>query len=265
MTTANLPAFKVEPAKTLATKGSVKLLLEHLRPSIAETIPKHLTAERLCKTAMLAVAKQPKLLQCTQESFMGAIIDAASLGLDCSGGTLGQGYLIPYGKTCQFIPGYRGLMDLARRGGDVTTISARVVYEGDVFSYEFGDNEHIKHKPMGEEDPDKITHAYMRAEFKDGGIYREVMTKNEIDSVRRQSKSGNNGPWVTHFPQMAIKSVIRRGIKYLPLNSELLAHALELSDKENEPIIIEAEPVDMTKPGKHKLKPNVKDDIPDGE
>jgi recombination protein RecT len=190
--------------------------------AVAEVLPKHLTAERILKAALIAASKQPKLLQCTRDSFVKAVMVASELGLDCSG-TLGSSYLVPYGRECALIIGYRGLIDLARRSGEISSIEAHVVYEEDNFAYELGMYPKLTHQRNLESECDdsKIRYVYMVATLKDGTKQVEVMTRAQVEKIRAGSKAGHKGPWVEHWGEMARKTVVRRGIKYLPLSPEL--------------------------------------------
>ena len=122
------------------------------------------------------------------------------------------------------ILGYKGMIDLARRSGEIRDISARAVYEGDFFEYEFGLNEQLKHIPAqdNERTPNKLTHVYMVCHFKDGGHYIDVMTRSQVNAIRSRSKSGSSAysPWSTDYEAMACKTVIRRAFKFLPVSVE---------------------------------------------
>ncbi|EBG1618414.1 recombination protein RecT, partial [Salmonella enterica] len=169
--------------------------------------------------------------------FVSAIVQCSQLGLE-PGGALGHAYLLPFGnkneksgkKNVQLIIGYRGMIDLARRSGQIASLSARVVREGDDFSFEFGLEEKLVHRP-GENEDAPVTHVYAVARLKDGGTQFEVMTRKQIELVRAQSKAGNNGPWVTHWEEMAKKTAIRRLFKYLPVSIEI-QRAVSMDEKE---------------------------------
>lgn len=198
-----------------------------MKNAIASRMPKHLTADRILKTALTAINKTPKLLDCTRESLMLSIMQAAELGLE-PGGALGEGYLVPYGNQCQFIPGYRGLISLARRSGQIVSIEAHVVHEKDEFSCTLGLDPTLEHTPAWDEaDPGPLTRVYAVAKLKDGGVQFEVMSRAHIEAIRAKSKAGKSGPWVDHFEEMARKTVVRRLFKYLPVSVEL-ATAMEL-------------------------------------
>ncbi len=146
-----------------------------------------------------------------------------------SGANAGGGNLTDRGEGFVII-GYRGMIDLARRSGQIASLSARVVREGDEFSFEFGLDEKLIHRP-GENEDAPVTHVYAVARLKDGGTQFEVMTRKQIELVRSLSKAGNNGPWVTHWEEMAKKTAIRRLFKYLPVSIEI-QRAVSMDEKE---------------------------------
>lgn len=192
-------------------------------------LPKTLTAERLTRIVMTECRKTPELANCSQDSFFGAILQCAQLGLE-PGGALGHCYLLPYGKTCQLIIGYRGMIDLARRSGQIVSINAYVVNDKDDFEYELGLHPDIKHRPSPLADRGPVTYVYAVAVLKGGGVQFEVMSRAEVEAVRKQSKAGKSGPWSTHWDEMAKKTVIRRLFKYLPVSIEAM-RAVEVDEK----------------------------------
>ena len=172
-----------------------------------------------------AISANPKLAQATPQSFLAAMMTAAQLGVEPNT-PLGQAYLIPYwnkklGRSeCQFQLGYRGLIDLAYRSGDVVLIQAQVVYENDSFTYSFGLNPELKHIPAR---GDRGEPAYVYALFRtrDGGFGFEVGSIEDIRSfARRYSQAYDSGPWKTNFEEMAKKTVLKRVLKYAPLKTE---------------------------------------------
>lgn len=236
MTTAQANSAQVNGQNGNGNKGIVKSkaeglksLLDALRPNMAAVLPKHLTPERLIKVVMTAAIKSPNLYECTRESIMQSVMLSAQLGLDC-GGALGSAYLVPYGKVCQLIIGYRGMIDLARRSGQIESISARAVFDGDTFQFEYGLSDTLRHIPMVDPDPKKLTHVYCVAHFKDGGHHIEVMTRKEVDAIRNRSKASGSGPWVSDYVEMAKKTVIRRAFKYLPMSVEMQTTLSEMQE-----------------------------------
>ncbi|SDH86617.1 recombination protein RecT, partial [Aneurinibacillus thermoaerophilus] len=173
---------------------------------------------RLSRIALTLIRTTPKLLECTIESLMGAVMQAAQLGLEP--GLIGHCYIIPYGKEAQFIIGYKGMIDLARRSGQIEQIYAHAVYEADHFEYELGLHPKLVHKPATGR-RGAIQYVYAVAHFKGGGYQFEVMDMEEIERRRQRSKAAKNGPWVTDFEEMAKKTVIRHMWKYLPISIEI--------------------------------------------
>lgn len=203
----------------LQKSGGVPALLDKMKPQLAMALPKHLTPERMIRVALTEWRKTPKLQQCNTTSFLGSIVQASQLGLE-PGSALGHCYLVPYKKTCQLIIGFRGMIDLARRSGQIVSLSAHTVHENDEFHYELGLHEDLKHIPAPGE-RGKMILVYGVAKLTGGGVQFEVMTRGEVDEIRKQSKAGTSGPWKDHYDEMAKKTVIRRLFKYLPVSIEL--------------------------------------------
>jgi recombination protein RecT len=178
-----------------------------------------ITKERMLRLMFSSLVKTPKLMQCTPDSLYNSMIQVASLGLEPNT-ALGHAYLIPFGSSVQLIIGYKGYLTLARRSGELSSISSHVVREGDDFEFEYGTDEHLKHKPA-RDNTSAIIYAYCVAKFKNGSSTFEVMTKADVDAIRARSKSAHNGPWVTDYEQMARKTVVRRLMNYLPLSIEI--------------------------------------------
>lgn len=192
-----------------------------------------LSADKIVKLFALAASRTPKLMQCTPISVANAMMQCAELGI--APGTLGTAYLIPYENRrvgtveCQLIVGYRGLVELARRSGQVATITADVVREGDVFVYENGVEPMLRHQAKAPLSA-KRTHAWAAVKFKDGSYQFTVLRWEEVEGIRARSRAGNSGPWVTDTDEMAKKTALRRLCKLLPLTLEVAA-AMEKADK----------------------------------
>lgn len=205
--------------KPVSPEQTIRHYLQQMAPEIKKALPKHLDVDRLTRIAMTTIRQTPKLLECNIQSLLAAVMQSAQLGLEPN--ILGQAYIIPYGSEAQFIIGYRGMIDLARRSGQIESIYAHPVYSNDEFEYEYGLNPKLRHKPaMG--DRGEFIGAYGVAKFKDGGYHFEFMPKSEIDKRRGRSKAKNSGPWVTDYEEMACKTVIRHMFKYLPISIEIM-------------------------------------------
>lgn len=209
-----------------AESNSVGALLAkaEVKEQIKLALPAHMTPDRLLRIALTEVRRNPKLGGCEQTSLLSAVFQCAQLGLE-PGGALGHAYLIPYGREVQFQIGYRGMIDLARRSGQIHSIEAHAVYEGDEFQCELGLDSCLNHRPDWENsnrsDPEKLLFAYAVAKLKDGGTQFRVMSRLELEAVRKRSKGGNSGPWRTDFEAMCLKTVVKRLFKWLPISVEM--------------------------------------------
>ncbi len=202
---------------------------KHQFKAIQSIVPKHVTPERLIRVGMNAVSRNPKLLECSPESIVGAVVNCGVLGVEPN--LLGHAYIVPFfnGQTkrfeAQFQLGYRGLIDLARRTGDITNVYAHEVYEGDEFDYSYGLSKDLIHVPCGEENENKITHFYAVYKLKDGAFDFIVMSKAQVEKHRDKfTKSQKNGsvfgPWKDHFVEMAKKTVLIKLLKNAPISIE---------------------------------------------
>lgn len=219
------------PAKPIKPIDNLRHMLEVSKGQIALALPKHMTPERMMRVAITAVQKQPKLLECSTISIVGAVIEASQLGLEPDG-ILGQAYLVPFwnNKTksteAQLQPGYRGLIALARRSGQVSTLYSELVYEADKFKATKGSHPTLEHEPdWFAEDRGSLVGAYAVVLYKDGTNDWEFMPMHELNRVRDMSKSKSRegqefGPWATHPEEMYRKVPIRRLAKRLPLSPE---------------------------------------------
>ena len=204
-------------------------LLAREWPRIQAVMPKAMNPDRMMQLAISAYNTTPRLAECSVVSVLSCVMKCAALGLEPSAvDGLGRAYILPYRnrKTgcyeAQMIIGYRGMIDLARRSGELESIHAQAVYEGDDYDHwEDETGQHFKFAAADvPHDPDKLTDVYVCAHLKDGGFVFETMTKREVDDVRKRSRAATSGPWVTDYVAMALKTVIRRSFKYLPVSVE---------------------------------------------
>lgn len=207
---------------------ALKAQLTEMRPSIAAALPAQIPAERFVRTVSTAVQLQPELLECDRKSLLLATLRAAHDGLLPDGR---EGAFVIFKdrkagtKRAQWMPMYQGLLKKVRNSGELASITAEVVYSKDAFDYELGDEPRITHKPaLG--DRGKPIAAYAVARLKDGAIYREVMSVEQIERIRAVSRSGDNenGPWVQWWDEQARKTVLRRLSKYLPQSTDLASY-----------------------------------------
>lgn len=216
-------------------------LIRRMEPQIRKALPSVITPERFTRMVLTALSSTPKLQTCTPQSFLGAMMQAAQLGVEPNT-PLGQAYLIPYGNVCQFQLGYKGLIDLAYRSGEVSSIQAHEVHENDTFEYEYGLEPKLRHVPA-RTDRGPVIMYYAVLKLKNGGVGFEVMSRDDVEAfARKKSKAFNNGPWKTDFDEMAKKTVLKKVLKYAPLKTEF---ARAVASDESVKTMKMDEPADM--------------------
>jgi recombination protein RecT len=213
--------------KAKSEKKSMQTYIQSMSGEIKKALPSVLTPERFTRMVLSALSTTPKLASCTPQSFLGAMMSAAQLGLEPNT-ALGQAYLIPYKNKgvdeVQFQIGYKGLIDLAWRSGEIADIQARVVYENDTFECEYGLDAKLKHKPADGE-RGRAVKVYAMFKTKNGGFCFEVMN---MDEVRRHAETYSKAykvgysPWQSNFDEMAKKTVLKKVLKYAPLKSDFV-------------------------------------------
>lgn len=200
---------------------------DKFREQLAAALPKFLDTDHFVRSAITEFRLNPALAECSVPSVLGYFMQAAACGLEPAS-MLGQCYPVPFrnGKTgqreCQFLLGFRGMLSIARRSGEIASVVAEVVHEKDEFSIEYGMKPDLIHKPFIDGDPGEMKGAYVVVRFKGEGIDPVIkyMPKHEIDAHRRRSKSSGSGPWVTDYEEMAKKTVFRSVFKWLPISIE---------------------------------------------
>lgn len=208
-------------------KKTMQMYIKSMEGEIKKALPSVITPERFTRMVLSAISTNPKLAACTPASFLGAMMSAAQLGLEPNT-PLGQAYLIPYKNKgvdeVQFQLGYKGLIDLAYRSGEVELVQAHIVYANDTFECEYGLEPKLVHKPADSDRGEPIK-VYAMFKTKSGGYGFEVMS---MDDVRRHAekysqayKSGFS-PWKSNFEEMAKKTVLKRVLKYAPLKSDFV-------------------------------------------
>lgn len=217
-------------------------MLNAWKGEIAAALPKHLNADRMARIALTCFRQTPKLGECDPKSVFAAVIQCAQLGIEP--GLMGEAHLIPFKDKCQLIPGYQGLIKLAKQTGQVVDIYAVAVREKDKFHVQFGTDRKLEHTPLtakggfpaGDKERGDIVGFYAVAVFKDGTRAFEVMGAEQVRAIRDGSSGyqaakrfKKDSPWDTHFEAMGKKTLIRALCKYLPKSPELAA-AVALDD-----------------------------------
>lgn len=197
------------------------------KEQLAAALPKFLDTDHFIRSAITEFRLNPQLAECSVPSVLGYFMQAAACGLEPAS-MLGQCYPVPFNnkktgqKEAQFICGYRGMLSIARRSGEIASVIAEIVHEKDEFDLEYGLEPKLVHKPYIDGNPGPMIGAYVVVRFKGEGVEPLIkfMPKDEIDSHRKRSKASGYGPWVTDYDEMAKKTVFRSVFKWLPISIE---------------------------------------------
>lgn len=204
--------------------------------------------KRFMEVARRALALDPDLVLKDHGALMQAFVNAATDGLLPD---KRQGAIVVYAGKPAWVPMVQGLLDIAYRSGNFKSIEARVVYDGDEFEYELGDDPWIKHRPKPRpagQPVRAIVGAYAVAKTVNGGIFREIFEQDDIRKVNAVSKAVN-GPGKAWPEEMARKGPVRRMWKYLPKDDRMN----RIAERDNEIYDLDAE--DVTPEPERKLSP----------
>ena len=220
-------------------KKTMQSYIKSMEGEIKKALPSVITPERFTRMVLSAVSTNPKLGSCTPSSFLGAMMSAAQLGLEPNT-PLGQAYILPYKNNgtleAQFQLGYKGLIDLAYRSGEVEVVQAQIVYENDTFECEYGLAPKLTHVPA-DTDRGVPVKVYAMFKTKSGGYGFEVMSMDDVrNHAKKYSKaySSSYSPWATNFEEMAKKTVLKKCLKYAPLKSDFIRGIVQDGGIKNE-------------------------------
>ncbi len=203
-------------AQTALSKRDVAInkvsdVLNTAMNEIKDTIPTFLSPERLTKVFISQCRKNPKLLDCDALSLVKAFNDAGEIGLEPDGI---NAHLIPYGKEVNYMVDYKGMIRLARLSGEISDMTANVVYSEDIFSHEYGSNKHLKHIKCMKKERGVRMCAYSYVKYKDGSEDFRVLTEDEIMHAKKSSKTPKI--WNSDPDPMWAKTAVRQHSKFLP-------------------------------------------------
>lgn len=215
--------------KTQSPVAAFSNFMDKVKPQLALALPKHLTADRMARLALTAFSTSPKLQECDPTSIAASIMTAGQLGLEP--GVNGAGYLIPYGRTCTFVPGWKGLVDLVSRSGRGTVFTG-VIFKDQQYTFTDGARRDlIIHNETDLDAPEDITHAYAIGWVKDSSMpVIELWTVGKIRKHRdKYNKVGkmhySHRDWEMYCRKVPLLQVL----KYMPCSVEM-ANAIEVSN-----------------------------------
>jgi recombination protein RecT len=216
----------------------VRQNLTAMAPEFQAALPAHITVEKFTRVAMTAIQNNPDLA--VKGPALAVCVRLAQDGLLPDGR---EAAIVMFGNKAQAMPMIAGILRKIRQSGEVSRVSAQVVYENDEFVWHLGFDEDVTHNPPALDKPrGKPIGAYATAVLKDGSRLLEVMSLEEIEKVRAVSRAKGNGPWVQWWGEMARKTVMRRLSKRLPMSTDIMDELDRDATLAPEPALIEHEP-----------------------
>lgn len=281
MTTTPARRDQRQPARRDEAPSLVDMI-GGMKGEIAKCLPETASPERVARLALTAIRITPKLAESTPASFFGALLSAATLGLDVNT-PLGHAYLIPFNRKvkgpngssgwvteCQLIVGYRGMIELGRRSGVVTKTKATVVRAGDEFFVEEGCAPVLRHRPSlaADRHTAPMSFVYAVAHLVTGGEVFQWLSRGDVEARRQRSRAKDSGPWVTDYQAMAMKTAVRALFPWLPQSAEMqtLATAVALDHAADRGVQAAAYPapvIDVLDRAGLELPPTSVDDVDD--
>lgn len=212
------------------------LALDARAQALVDLLPDQAAADRFRRVVIQALTKNPELLECTPDSVVLSVFEAAAQGLEPTG-PAGGAHLVPYNvnvgtkdrpryeKRAQLIPDYRGVIRLVTKpDSEIASMEARVVKEGDEFTYQLGTDAWVNHVPALDagRSAKATTHVYSVARLRRGGTpLIDVEDRAGIERVQKRGRQGGFTPWTTDWDEMAKKTIIKRHAKVLPVRPEI--------------------------------------------
>lgn len=215
-----------QPTKT--PLAAFSHFMDRFKPQLALALPKHLTADRMSRLALTAFSSSTQLQNCDQHSIAASIMTAGQLGLEP--GVNGQGYLIPYGRTCTFVPGWKGLVDLVARSGRGTVFTG-VIFRDQEYTFTDGARRDLViHNETDLDAPEDITHAYAIGWVRDAAMpIIELWRVSKIEKHRdKYNKVGRKHYSYRDWEMYARKVPLLQVLKYMPCSIEV-SNALAVS------------------------------------
>jgi recombination protein RecT len=189
--------------------------------NLAELLETHsITPSQFKNIVINEVKKSEKMQQAflnNPASLFASILLCAELGLNPSA-DVGEFYFLPFGSKITPILGYKGVINLILRSGEISKLWSEIVYQDDEFEYELGLEPKLVHKPNHERTNKNIKYVYAVAKLTNGETMFKVMSKKEIMEIVEMSKYPNSLYGSNKDPQgwMYKKTVIKQLSKTLP-------------------------------------------------
>lgn len=241
----------MDKSKSMTPIQSIRNDLERMSPQFKSVLPSNITPQKFIRTAMTSIQTTPSLMNVDRRSLFAEIMKCAQDSLLPNGD---EAAIVPFKDQAKYMPMVKGILKKVRNSGELASITAQVVHENDKFKFWVdGDGEHLMHEPVMFGDRGKEIGVYALAKCKDGAVYIEVLTNEDLEKIKNVSR-GKNTPWNGPFAgEMKKKSAIRRLSKRLPMSTDvemIIKQDDDLYDFEEDrsPIEDKPETKDITKP-----------------
>ena len=217
-------------SKEISIFDNIKTDIAKLGDEFEMMLPSHIDKDKFVMTVVTAIQRNKDLMapeidkpslymSCMESAQDGLIPNGKEAALVTFNTNIGTKRQPKYIKKVQYMPMIQGLRKLVERSGQIKKWTIQVVKEGDLFEYELGDNEFIKHVPGKKRG--KTTHAYSIAHLRSGEISREVMDIDQLNDIRTRSKNATNAIWNLNTDEMHRKTVGHRHYKQLPSSPDI--------------------------------------------
>lgn len=176
-------------------------------------------------TSLLSIVNNNShLAKSTNTSVLNAAMKAATLDLPIDP-NLGFAYIVPYGSEAQFQLGYKGLIQLAQRSGQIVKLNAGEIYASQFKGYNpLTEALEVDMQALPKANEEVAGYfAFMR--LSNGFEKTLFWTKDRVLAHGKKysrSFSGKSSPWQTDFDAMARKTVLKQLLStYAPLSIEM--------------------------------------------
>lgn len=203
---------------TVKPIDEVRTNLTRMESEFAKSLPKHINPKKFTNVVVTALQKDKDLLSCNRQSLYNACMTCAQDGLIPDGR---EAALVKFKQQVAYMPMVAGLLKKIRNSGEIGMIHAEVVYHADEYESWIDENgPHFKHKKKLT-DRGKPTLTYAYAKTRDGFLYFEEISEDDMAKIKKAAKSDKvwSGPFQD---EMRRKSAIRRLSKRLPMDTDAL-------------------------------------------
>jgi recombination protein RecT len=207
----------------VAKQNPTVAMLEKYRPELARSLPPGMSDHetKMWAVTEMAIRQNPKIQECTPASIVACVTKSWAYGLPFNTPEQ-ECFIIGYKNVATFQLGYRGLLELAYRSGQVKGVQAHAVRQNDKFDIELGLANTLVHKPKLDGDRGDVIAYYCVIELTDGVKVWDWMSKSDVENHEKKFRKGQNmgDAWANNFDSMALKTVFIKAARWIPKSVE---------------------------------------------